>query len=297
MSNVPPVEPASQVQVSRHEFFAKYYVQSLAILISVAVGIFASDSRRHEAESALARVKAKNAGTGALQISGNVYQGIDYERPSLGLRRCTLSLSLSTAGEVPVKISNIAVKLRKGKLPEVWNERLFDYEESRHGYCIADRPGRVTVYAPAPDAVPAPAPDVVPTATAPSDPAPAPPADPVPGPRADPVSKNANIFVIAPTLPIWSEAATMEEIYDRQDGTFGTIYPNQDRPFAIDFLVSDGTIPELVLIEVEILLEGNNKEDEQVRKWSTWIGTGPGLRCGALQGPNGSLSSTCFPVY
>ena len=289
MSDVQPTKPVTPVEVSKHEFFAKYYVQSLAILISVAVGIFATDSRRHEAESELATLKAKNAGTGALQISGNVHQGIDYENPSLGLRRCTLSLSLSTTGEVPVKISSVVVKLRKSKLPEEWNERLIGYEESRHGYVpeLVSAPARASVDAPAPPAEPAPAP--------------APPADPLPfkslptAAFAEP--RDASIFVVAPTMPIWSEAAELEEIYDRKDGTFGMIYPNQDRPFAIDFLVSDGTTPELVLIEVEIQLEGEKTDDEQVRKWSTWIGTGPGLRCGALQGPSGSFSSTCFPVY
>jgi len=303
MSDLHPTKTATPDTLSKHEFFAKYYAQSVAILISVAAGIFLTDYTRKEAESALADLKAKNAGTGALQISGNVYQEIDGAIPTLGLRRCTLSLSLSTSGEKPVKISSVAVRLRKNKLPEQWSNRLFNYEETLHGYSLSDRPGRgISGVRPVVFSTPAPplAPVVTESASNGSPAVENPPeglqSEHLPAEFVAKV-RESNIFLIAPTVPIWNEAATFGELHYGKDGTIGTIFPNQDRPFAVDFLVADGSVPELVFIEVEIRLDTETEDDEQVRKWSTWIGTGPGLRCRIFQGPNGSLSSTCFPVY
>lgn len=88
-----------------------------------------------------------------------------------------------------------------------------------------------------------------------------------------------------------------DEFHYGAHGQFGAIFSYQNRPHAVDFPVADGSVPELIFIEVQIQIEGLDEGDEEVCQSAPWAGTESGLRCGILQCPGGgSLSSACKPI-
>ncbi|MBL8820701.1 MAG: hypothetical protein JNL58_32055 [Planctomyces sp.] len=69
-----------------------------------------------------------------------------------------------------------------------------------------------------------------------------------------------------------------DEFHYGAHGQFGAIFSYQNRPHAVDFPVADGSVPELIFIEVQIQIEGLDEGDEEVCQSAPWAGTESGIR-------------------